>query len=205
MPDRDAALGAADFRLCHHRAQRRAVGIERPDGRSQQPARVRRTSGRTCNGLGWSSRGRRARRFARARASKFPCGSPARPSCRTARSSPGASRDESGEAALGPEPTTIALDRRRRGRDRHRSARTRGARRRRARVLSRNALEFCVVPPLAARRRRCSRSTARPREAARRDRLAEPRRDADERGVVLATRLTTPVREVAHRRPQGCC
>ena len=40
-PDRDVALGAADLRLRHHRAQRRAVGIERSHGRSQPPARVR--------------------------------------------------------------------------------------------------------------------------------------------------------------------
>ena len=44
ISDRDAALGAGDLRLCDHRAQRRAVGIERPDGRAQPPARFRRAA-----------------------------------------------------------------------------------------------------------------------------------------------------------------
>ena len=48
----------------------------------------------------------------------------------------------------------------------------------------------------AARRRRCSRSTPAASEPARRGRLAESRRDSPEEAeIVLATRLTTPVRE----------
>ena len=46
-PDRDAALGAGNLRLCHHRAQRRAVGVQRPHGRSEPPARLCRALGRT--------------------------------------------------------------------------------------------------------------------------------------------------------------
>ena len=146
-PDRDAALGAGDLRLRHHRAQRRAVGIERPHGRSEPPARVRRATGQPSTAVARSSRRRRARPFARASASKFPCGSPAPPSRRTARGSNWRFADQSGEAALGAEPTTIAL-----------SAGAADAiaivpleleaRDGKGRVLSRNAMELCVVPPL---------------------------------------------------------
>ena len=74
-PDRDAALGAADLRLCHHRAQRHAVGIERPHGRSQPPARLRRTAGQSSAavahhrnaGAHRGSRRRAVRRFRAAR------------------------------------------------------------------------------------------------------------------------------------------
>ena len=50
-PDRDAALGACDIRLRHHRAQRRPVGIKWPHGRSEPSARVRRAAGKPATAL----------------------------------------------------------------------------------------------------------------------------------------------------------
>jgi hypothetical protein len=102
--------------------------------------------------------------------------------------------DEAGDAALGPEPTqvvfpagaadaiaTILLELE--------------ARDGKGRVLSRNALELCVVPPLAG-----AAPSLFPIDAAASNILAAidwPNRaaGADEAEVLIATRLTTPVRE----------
>ena len=102
--------------------------------------------------------------------------------------------DQSGETALGPDPTTITL-----------SAgapdaivivplelEARGGK---GRVLSRNTLEFCVVPPLAG-----AAPALFPIDGAASDMLATigwPNRaaTAQEADVLIATRLTAPVRE----------
>jgi Glycosyl hydrolases family 2, sugar binding domain/Glycosyl hydrolases family 2 len=102
--------------------------------------------------------------------------------------------DQSGEAALGPDPTTIAL--------------TAGAaqaiavvpleleaRDSKGRVLSRNALELCVVPPLGG-----ATPSLFPADVEASSLLAAigwPNRaaTAGDAGVLIATRLTTPVRE----------
>ena len=125
---------------------------------------------------------------------KFPCGSLAPPSRRTARGSNGASPIESGEAALGPDPTTIAL-----------SAGAADAiaivpleleaRDGKGRVLSRNAMELCVVPPLGG-----AAPSLFPIDGAASSALAAigwPNRaaTAEEAEILLATRLTTAVRE----------
>ena len=130
----------------------------------------------TCNSRGSSSRARRARRFGPASGSTSRCGSRARPSRRTGARLAWRFGGHSGEAALGAEPTTIALDGRRRRCDHDRPARTRGARPRRA-------------APVAQRPRVLRRPAAREPapalfpidergvERARRDRLAERRRE----------------------------
>jgi hypothetical protein len=56
--DRDAALGAATLRLCHHRAQRRPVGIERSYGCSKPPARFRGKVGRAATSMACHRAGR---------------------------------------------------------------------------------------------------------------------------------------------------
>ena len=100
--------------------------------------------------------------------------------------------DQSGEAALGPDPTTLAL-----------SAGAADAivpleleaRDSKGRILSRNALELCVVPPLGD-----APPSAFPIDGAASNTLATigwPNRAAtsEDADVLLATRLTTPVRE----------
>jgi hypothetical protein len=101
--------------------------------------------------------------------------------------------DESGEAALGPDPITIAL-----------SAGAADAiaivpleleaRASKGRVLSRNALEFCVVPPLGAA------PSLFPIDGAAASVLAaigwpNGATNAEDADVLIATRLTTPIRE----------
>jgi hypothetical protein len=101
---------------------------------------------------------------------------------------------QSGEAELGPEPTILAL-----------SAGAADAiaiipleleaRDGEGRVLSRNALELCVVPPLAG-----AAPSLFPIDGAASNMLAAigwPNRaaNAEQADIVLATRLTTPVRE----------
>jgi hypothetical protein len=102
--------------------------------------------------------------------------------------------DESGEAALGTEPTTIAL-----------SAGAAEAvaivpleleaRASKGRILSRNALELCVVPPLGG----ATLSLFPVDEAASNilTAIGWPNRatTAEDAEVLLATRLTTPIRE----------
>ncbi len=109
-----------------------------------------------------SSRGRRARRFARASASRFRLASRARPRRRRAQGSPGASRTRAAWPRLDPSRQRFSLTAGAVGAiaivPLELEARDGGGR-----LLSRNEMEFCIVPPLGARRRRCSRSTARPR------------------------------------------
>ena len=99
-------------------------------------------------------------------------------------------------AALGAEPTTIALTAAE-GRGRLRSSPLElEARDGEGRLLSRNALEFCVVPPLAG-----AAPPLFPIDAAAEAMLAAigwPNRAAvaADAAVVVATRLTTPVREM---------
>ena len=56
------------------------------------------------------------------------------------------------------------------------------------RVLSRNALEFCVVPPLGGAAPSLFPIDEGGRKPARGDRLAEPRRDAPSNADVLSRR-----------------
>ena len=146
------------------------------------------------NDRGLSSRRRRAPPFAPASALKFPCGSSAPPSCPTARKLKWRFADQSGEAALEPDPTTFAL-----------SASAADAiaivpleleaRDGNGRFLSRNALELCVVPPLggAAPSLFAIDDAASSALAA----IGWPKRatTAEEAATLVATRLTTPVRE----------
>ena len=102
--------------------------------------------------------------------------------------------DQSGEAALGAEPTTIALS--------PRAAEAIAivpleleARDGGGRVLSRNAIELCVVPPLGG-----APPSLFPIDGSAWSALAAigwPNRaaTAEDAEIVLATRLTTPVRE----------
>jgi hypothetical protein len=102
--------------------------------------------------------------------------------------------EESGEAALGPDPTTIALS--------TSNAHTivvvaleLEARDGKGRVLSRNALELCVVPPLGG-----ATASLSPLDAAASNLLAAIgwpacAATAEDAEVLIATRLTTPVRE----------
>ena len=120
IPDRDAALGAADLRLRDHRAQRRAVGIERPHGRPEPPARLRRAAGQSAAAVARHRAGAAHRHSASARASRSPSGSRARSETPEGASSPGASADQSGRRRVGAEPTTIALTGAARRRDRDR-------------------------------------------------------------------------------------
>ena len=160
-PDRDAALGAADLRLCHHRTQRRPVGIERPHGRSEPPARVRRPVANLQRP--WLVIAQMARTAVRA-------GERFEVSVRLAGAAepPDGARlawrfaDESGEAALGPEPTTIALSAGAADAIAIASARTRGARQQGARPVAQRARTLCRPAARRARRRRCSPSMERP-------------------------------------------
>ena len=102
--------------------------------------------------------------------------------------------NESGEAALGPDPTTIALS--------APAARAIAlvplefeARDGKGRVLSRNALELCVVPPLgrgAPSLFAVDAVASRALAAISWPNLAATATEAD---ILLAARLTTPVRE----------
>jgi hypothetical protein len=102
--------------------------------------------------------------------------------------------DESGEAALGPDPTTIAVS----VVDAHAIAIVPlelEARDGKGRVLSRNALELCVVPPLG-----CAAPALFPIDAAASralDAIGWPNLAtiAAEADVLIAARLTTPIRE----------
>ena len=110
--------------------------------------------------------------------------------------------DQSGEAALGPDPTTLAL-----------SAGAADAiaiipleleaRDGKGRVLSRNALELCVVPPLGDAPPSAVPHRWRGFEHARRDWLAEPRRER--RGSRRSPRDAAdhPGPRSAPRRPQS--
>ena len=111
--------------------------------------------------------------------------------------------DESGEAALGPDPTTIAVS----VVDAHAIAIVPlelEARDGKGGVLSRNALELCVVPPLG-----CAAPALFPIDAAASralDAIGWPNLAtvAAEADVLIAARLTTPNSRSADRRPQNC-
>jgi hypothetical protein len=102
--------------------------------------------------------------------------------------------DESAEAALGPDPTTIAVS----AVDAHANAiipLELEARDGKGRVLSRNALELCVVPPLdraAPALFPVDAAASRALDAIGWPNLAAIAAEAD---VLIATRLTTPIRE----------
>jgi hypothetical protein len=102
--------------------------------------------------------------------------------------------DQSGETALGPDPTTVALSAS--GADAIAIVPLElEARDGKGRVLSRNALELCVVPPLggAAPSLFAIDDATSGALAA----IGWPKRAAiaDEADVLIATRLTTPIRE----------
>ena len=111
--------------------------------------------------------------------------------------------DQSGEAALGRRSDDDRALRWRRRRDRHRSARTRGARRQGARPVAQRA---GTLRRPAARRRGAVAVPHRWRgfKHARRDRLAEPRRDRRGRRRSCRDAAHDPGPRSAHRRAQGC-
>ena len=134
---------------------------------------------------------------------KFPFGSPAPPSRRRARGSLGAS------AIRAAKPRSAPIRRRSRCQPAPADAIAivpleLEARDGEGRVLSRNALEFCVVPPLARRGAVAVPHRWRGFKRARGDRLAEPRRDAPrKRGRRPRDATDDPGPRSAARRPQG--